>query len=262
MKWWDIRNQGNGTADVKIYGIIADEKWYEEDVTPNEFQQELDALGEISQLNVFINSPGGGVFAGFTIYNILKRHSAKVRTQVDGIAASIASVIVQAGDERVMALNGMQMIHNPVACACGYAEDLRKIADVLDKIAEPIVASYTARTTVNAAKVKEMMAGETWMTASEAVAKGFADSVDKAQFSSVVEDKAGHMIFNGLDFDMSQFHTFDASRVVLTPKASAPPAPAPPPEPPAPPAPPAPKDVDYSKYEATLESTQAVLDQA
>ena len=145
-------------------------------------------------------------------------------------------------------------------------------ADVLDKISDPIVASYTARTKVKDAKVREMMTAETWMTAEEAVKMGFADSVDKAQFvTATAEDK--HMVFNGLDFDMSQFRNFDSSRLVLSPKSSTPPPqPAPQPAPtnrqqpqptdPQDPPPAPPDPIDYSEYESAMQNTQAVLDQA
>jgi len=254
-KWWRITNQGNKTAEVQIYGVISDEKWYEDDVTPNEFKAELDALGDIDLLNVHINSPGGSVFAGFTLYNILKRHPAAVATHVDGMAASIASVVLQGADERVMATNGMVMIHNPMAIALGYAEDLRKVADDLDKIREPIVKSYSDRVSVSDDEVKAMMDAETWMTAEEAVEKGFADRIDESTFASATA-KGSSLVVNGMTFDVGRFKNFDASRFGIT--ATAQPAPRPQQDPEPPPADP----IDYSEYETALQNTQEVLDKA
>jgi len=268
-KWYSITNKGGGIADIKIYGEITDLKFWDDDVTPTEFQEELDALGDLEQLNVFINSPGGSVFAGFTIYNILKRNSAKVMTQVDGLAASIASVIFEAGDERVMATNGMLMIHNPMVGIFGYAEDLRKYADLLDKISGPIRGSYTNRTKVSDDEVRKMMDAETWMTAEEAVEMGFADSVDADQFAAAAVDDS-NLVVNGMSFAMANFRNFQASKFVLAPQTSqlqnrkpaAPKdvAPADPKEPPA-------TDdisdpVDYSEYEAAVQETEAALEQA
>lgn len=253
-KWWRITNQGNKTAEVQIYGTISDEKFYEEDVTPSEFKAELDALGDIDLLNVHINSPGGSVFAGFTLYNILKRHPASVATHVDGMAASIASVVLQAADERVMATNGMVMIHNPMAIALGYAEDMRKVADDLDKIREPIVKSYSDRASVSDDEIKTMMDAETWMTAEEAVEKGFADTVDESTFASATA-KGGSLVVNGMTFDVARFNNFDASRFTVAA------SPAPPPQ--QDPEPPKPADpIDYSEYETALQNTQEVLDRA
>jgi len=265
-KWWHIKNQGNKTAEVRIYGVIANEKYYESDVTPTDFQNELDALGDIELLNVYINSPGGSVFAGFAIYNILKRHKAAVACHVDGMAASIASVILQAGDERVMAINGMVMIHQPMILAMGNATELRKWADDLDKITEPIIASYTDRSTLEHDKILDMMTAETWMTAEEAVELGFADKVNSnSKADASAEDK--NVTINGITFDLSNFRNFDASRLVTANNRNPEPNPVPAPagtRPIARVVDPANTQepgqrVDYKQYEDALAKTDAIL---
>lgn len=244
-KWWNIQNQGNKTAEIRLYGVICDNKWAEEDVTPTDFQRELDALGDIELLNVYINSPGGSVFAGFTIHNILKRHPAAVAAYVDGVAASIASVILQAADERIMASNSMLMIHNPQALVMGYSGDLRKVADDLDKITDPIVVSYAERTKVKAEKIRELMAAETWMTADEAVKMGFADKIDSNKRAQAkVDNKL--VTINGVTFDPGNFRNFDSSKLIITNQAEPAAAPVTP--------------VSYTEYDRALVAAQKALD--
>src|SRR5690554_544642 len=127
------------TGELILYGEISDYTWWGDEVTPKQFKEDLDALGDIDILNVYINSPGGDVFAGQAIYSMLKRHKAYVNVFIDGIAASIASLIAMAGDKVIMPANAMMMIHNPWVFATGNANDLRKIADDLDKIRDSMI---------------------------------------------------------------------------------------------------------------------------
>ena len=123
-KFWEFRNATEpGVGDLLIYGIIGG---FFGDVTPSQFREDLDSLGNISNLRVFINSPGGDVFAGQAIHSILQRHSASITIYVDGLAASIAAVIAMAGDHVIMPRNAMMMIHNPFTFAMGDSEDLRE----------------------------------------------------------------------------------------------------------------------------------------
>ena len=124
-----------------LWEISNETRWGDE-VTPKQFKDDLDALGEINTLNVYINSPGGSVFAGQTIYSMLKRHKAKVHVYIDGLAASIASLIAMAGDKVIMPKNAMMMIHSPWTFAAGNAQEFRKIADDMDKIRESMVVAY------------------------------------------------------------------------------------------------------------------------
>lgn len=183
------------TYDIEIYGEIVEEEWYETDVSPSTISEKLKDL-DAELLNVYINSPGGSVFAGIAIYNMLKRHKALVRAQVDGIAASIASVILQAGDERVSANNGMVMVHNPMSFAYGYASDLRKMAEDLDKVKEPIISSYMDRVEISREEVEKLMDEETFMTAIEASKYGFIDTIIAQNVPLTVDD--GEITVNAL----------------------------------------------------------------
>lgn len=142
----------------------------------------LKEIGSVDELDVFLNSPGGSVFEGIAIYNQLKRFKAKKTFYVDALAASIASVILMAGDVIVIAENAQVMIHDPWGVSFGTAEDMRKYADLLDQSKETIVSTYTSRTKQSRANIVSWMSAETWMTAKEAVKNGFADKI--ASFDS------------------------------------------------------------------------------
>lgn len=178
-KFWNFKAKGNKKGELTLYGDISSESWWGDEVTPKQFKADLDALGEIDELDIFINSGGGDVFAGQTIYSILKRKNATKTVYVDGLAASIASVIAMAGDKVVIPRNAMIMIHNPYTWATGNAGELRKLADDLDKIRESIVNTYEDKTGLEREKIIELMDAETWMTADEAKDYGFADEVSE-----------------------------------------------------------------------------------
>jgi ATP-dependent Clp protease protease subunit len=175
---YTIKAKGAEAGEIYIYGDIG-EDWFGEGNTAKGFADELKALGAIKTLDVYINSPGGSVFEGVAIYNILLRHRARKVVHIDGLAASIASVIAMAGDEIVMARNSLMMIHNPWGIAMGEATDFRKMADSLDKIGGAITDTYVSRTGQSAEDVGAMMDAETWLNAEEAVAQGFADQVSE-----------------------------------------------------------------------------------
>jgi ATP-dependent Clp protease, protease subunit len=137
---------------------------------------ELKAL-DVDELHVRINSPGGSVFDGVAIANALREHKARVIVHVDGLAASIASVIAMAGDDVRMAENAFLMIHEPWNVSIGNADALRKDAEILDKIGETLIATYVARTDADESEVRAWMKDETWFTAAEAKAAGFIDAV-------------------------------------------------------------------------------------
>lgn len=141
------------------------------------FMDELKGHASVNAIDLRLNSGGGDVFDGLAIHNALVRHPARVTTHVDGLAASIASVIAMAGDEIRMADNAMMMIHDPWTWAMGSAEELRKQAGTLDKIRDTLLATYTGRTGADQAEISGMMTAETWMDAQEAVSRGFADAV-------------------------------------------------------------------------------------
>ena len=179
--FWEVKAAANRSGDVYIYGSVVSYKWDEDDgdVTAATFKQDLDALGDIDTLNIYINSPGGSVFQGQAIYSQLKRHKAHKNVYVDGIAASIASVIAMAGDTVYMPKNAMMMVHNPWDIVMGNAEDMRKHADSLDKIRGALVAAYMSRLEGKTSEetLSDLMDAETWLTAQECLDYGFADEL-------------------------------------------------------------------------------------
>ena len=169
------------TATLNIYGDITSFPWLESDVSSASLSKQLEAMGDVSQIDVYINSYGGEVAEGLAIYNALKRHKAKVKTVCDGFACSIASVIFMAGDERVMNEASLLMIHNAWTFAEGNAEALRKQADDLEKITQASVEAYKANSDLTEQEIKELMDKETWITPDEAVEYGFATSIEKTK---------------------------------------------------------------------------------
>ncbi|HUT44358.1 MAG TPA: head maturation protease, ClpP-related, partial [Desulfobacterales bacterium] len=125
--------------------MIGEDFWSGGGVTAKNFQKELSAI-KASQIDLHINSPGGEVFDGIAIYNLIKQHPANVTTYIDGLAASIASVIALAGDTIYMAENALMMIHNPYGMVMGMAEDMRKMAERLDVVRDSISKAYLAKT--------------------------------------------------------------------------------------------------------------------
>jgi len=175
MKWYEIKNKAD-KAEVWIYEEIGEDFWTGGGVTAKNFQKELSAI-KAGQIDLHINSPGGAVFDGITIYNLLKQHPANVTTYIDGIAASIASVIALAGDKIVMAENALYMIHNPSGMVMGTAKDMRTFADTLDKVGGTMVTAYAGKTGKDADTIKALLDAETWFTADEAKEMGFVDEI-------------------------------------------------------------------------------------
>jgi len=174
--YYSIKAQaGADTAEIYIYDEIG-QNWYGEGITAKRFCQELNALN-VKNIDLHIDSPGGSVFDGQTIHNALKRHPANVTTYIDGLAASIATVIALAGDKIVMGSNTLFMIHNPWGGIYGNAEEMRKYADVLDKVRDTIVTVYREKCGKTDEEIIAAMDAETWMTADEAMAFGFVDEI-------------------------------------------------------------------------------------
>lgn len=188
-KFWSMKALDNKTGEVLLYGEISDVSWWGDEVTPKQFKEDLDALGDVETIKVFINSPGGDVFAGQTIYSMLKRHKAQVHVYIDGLAASTASLIAMAGDKVVMPANAMMMIHNPWTFAVGNANDFRKLADVLDKVRDSMITAYGSRSALTTEEIKGLLDAETWLTAQECVEYGFADEVEEAKELAASIDK-------------------------------------------------------------------------
>ena len=166
--------RGSRAAEISIDGQIGQDFWGD-GITAKQFRRDLEALGDIADITVRINSIGGEVFDGFSIYNALKEHPAQVNVQIDGLAASIASVIAMAGDKVEMGLGAMLMVHAPWTLAAGNADNMRATAELLDKVQVGLVDAYVAKTGLPRATVDEWMTGETWFTRDEAIAVGLAD---------------------------------------------------------------------------------------
>lgn len=162
------------TAELLVYDFIG-EDWYGDGVSAKGVDQKLKDMGEVEQINVRINSPGGSVFDGIAIYNMLKAHKAQVNVIVEGVAASAASIIAMAGDTISMGVATQIMIHNPWTLAYGDSNDFRKTAETLDKIRDGMIDAYHERTGVDAKDLIAMCDEETWMGPDEAIEKGFAD---------------------------------------------------------------------------------------
>lgn len=204
MKFWNFKGSGDKRAELLLYGDISDSSWFGDEVTPKQFKADLDALGDVAELDIYINSGGGDVFAGFAIYNMLKRHAAKKTVYVDGLAASIASVIAMAGDKIIMPENAMLMIHNAWTIAMGNKAKLRKIADEMDKIDGSLAGIYTARTGKPEADIVALLDAETWFTAQEAVDAGLADEIEaKKRLAASVD--GSFLNLNGQKFDLSRY---------------------------------------------------------
>lgn len=170
--WYSIQAKADQkTADISIYDEIG--YW---GVTAKQFIGDLKAL-DATTIKLAINSPGGAVFDALAIYNALRQHPAAVEVTIMGVAASAASVIAMAGDTIVMPENAFMMIHNPLNLAYGNADDLREMADVLDKIGASLIGIYAKRTGMPEDEIKTLLDAETWLNAEEAVLKGFADEL-------------------------------------------------------------------------------------
>lgn len=165
---------GSDTSRVlRINGVIAEESWFDDDITPALFASEL-AAGS-GDVTVWINSPGGDVVAAAQIYNMLIDYPGHVKVCIDGIAASAASVIAMAGEVVSMSPVSMLMIHNPATLAVGDADELGRAIDMLAAVKESIINAYELKTGMSRAKLARLMDQETWMDARAAISMGFAD---------------------------------------------------------------------------------------
>ena len=180
-KFWNWQNQTDKTNPEQtnrtlfLKGTIADESWYDDDVTPQMFRDELFAgSGDII---IWINSPGGDCVAASQIYSMLMDYKGNVTVKIDGIAASAASVIAMAGTKVLMAPTALMMIHNPATVAFGDHEDMQKAIDMLSEVKESIINAYEIKTSLSRAKLSHLMDAETWMNVNKAIELGFADDV-------------------------------------------------------------------------------------
>lgn len=198
-KWRNVavKNESGGEVSVRelrIDGAIADESWFDDDVTPELFRAELNSgSGDII---LWINSPGGDCFAAAQIYTMISEYKGKVTVKIDGIAASAASVIAMAGDVVRMSPVANMMIHNPATIAWGDQREMRHQADVLDEIKESIINAYERKTGLSRTRLAKLMDEETWLSAYKAVELGFADEV----IGDSTDDGAGETAKNAVMF--------------------------------------------------------------
>lgn len=174
-KFWNwVRNEDE-PAVLVLNGEISDETWFGDEVTPKLFKADLDKCqGDIS---VWINSPGGDVFAAAQIYNMLMDYPHNVTVKIDGLAASAASVIAMAGTEVQMSPVAMMMIHNPMTVAIGDSAEMQKASAMLDEVKESIMNAYEIKTGLSRTKISHLMDAESWFNAKKAVELGFADKI-------------------------------------------------------------------------------------
>lgn len=174
---------------MELSGTIAEDSWFDDDVTPQLFKDELNAgSGDIT---VWINSPGGDCVAAAQIYNMLSNYKGKVTVKIDGIAASAASVIAMAGDTVLVSPVSMLMIHNPATMAWGDHAEMQKAMDMLSEVKESIINAYVLKTGLSRPKLSHLMDAETWMDANKAVELGFADDIMARAKTGPGEDGGG-----------------------------------------------------------------------
>ena len=179
-KFWNWRKAKNQEPEatervLELNGTIAEESWFDDDVTPQLFKDELNAGN--GDITVWINSPGGDCVAAAQIYNMLTNYKGKVTVKIDGIAASAASVIAMAGDTVLVSPVSMLMIHNPATIAWGDHAQMQKAIDMLSEVKESIINAYVLKTGLSRPKLSHLMDAETWMDANKAVELGFADEI-------------------------------------------------------------------------------------
>ncbi|MGS8178516.1 ClpP-like prohead protease/major capsid protein fusion protein [Pseudomonas aeruginosa] len=240
--WYSIKALSRGVAEILLYDEIG--VW---GITAQQFARELKALGDLSLISLRIHSPGGDVFEGTAIYNLLKNHPARVEAHVDGLAASMASVIAMAADTLYMPENAMMMVHRPWGIQGGEADDMRRYADLLEKIEGTMVAAYMAKTGKSEEDIKALLKAETWMDGREAVEAGFADQLTEplaaaAQLTSKRMKEFAHMP--------------EALKALMQPRASTPAAAAPTPSPAAPTSQPAPAAPDEAAVRAQINAAE------
>lgn len=174
-KFWNWVRDSDEERTLYLNGVISEETWWGDEVTPKIFKDEL--LAGTGDITVWINSPGGDVFAAAQIYNMLMEYTGKVNVKIDGLAASAASVIAMAGGDVYMSPVSMLMIHNPSTIAIGDSEEMLRAKALLDEVKESIINAYELKTGLSRTKLSHLMDAESWMNANKAIELGFADKI-------------------------------------------------------------------------------------
>ena len=210
FKFWNVmRNEEEKSAELILYGSIGhDEDW--DDISDKAFKQDIENLGDVENITLHINSPGGSVFSAVAIANTLKNHKAKVVANIDGLAASAATIITSACDVVRMPKNALFMIHNPITFAYGNNQDMEKTLDMLNKVKNSIIETYLYKANTDKETLSKLMNDETWMDAETAKEYGFIDEIlDEEIEKEFVENK---LIINSMAFDISKFKIFKAEK--------------------------------------------------
>lgn len=208
LKFWNVmKNDEEKSAELILYGSIgSDEYW--DDISDKAFKQDIENLGNVENITLHINSPGGSVFSAVAIANTLKNHKAKVTANIDGLAASAATIITSACDIVRMPKNALFMIHNPITFAYGNNQEMQKTLDMLDKVKNSIIETYLNKTKTDKETLSQLMDNETWMSAEEAKEHGFVDEIlDENVEKEVIKNK---LIINNMAFDITKFRNFKA----------------------------------------------------
>ena len=229
IRFWNwVRNEDSGERTLYLDGVIAGESWYGDEVTPAAFKAELCA--ENGPVKVHINSIGGDCIAASRIYTMLKEYPDEVTVQIDGVAASAASVVAMAGTRVCMSPTALMMVHNPWTNACGDSEDMRKAVELLDEVKESIINAYQLKTGMDRVELSQLMDAETWLNARKAKELGFCDEVlfedeetEKVSFSfssKVAEVKLMNLIRTCSAAESSNDKTFESSCSLSSEKTS------------------------------------------
>jgi ATP-dependent protease ClpP protease subunit len=209
-KFWNfVPGTEEAPPELILYGAISSsQSWWQDVVTPLTFNQELDALGDVNEIVVRINSGGGDVFAANAIYTRLKDHKASITVKIDGWAASAATIIAMAADKLLIARNGVFMIHDPAMTVWDTytAEEFEKMAQELKVIKQSIINSYAMRTGLDEKVISDLMSEETWWTGDDAVTNGFCDELMFEEAKTQVEN-ASKIIVNSVALDVSGYKT-------------------------------------------------------
>ena len=206
LKFWNVmKNDEEKSAELILYGSIgSDEYW--DDISDKAFKQDIENLGDVENITLHINSPGGSVFSAVAIANTLKNHKAKITANIDGLAASAATIITSACDTVRMPKNALFMVHNPITFAYGNNQDMQKTLEMLNKVKNSIIETYLNKAKTDKETLSELMDNETWMSAEEAKEYGFVDEIlDESVEKEVIENK---LIINNMTFDISRFKNF------------------------------------------------------
>lgn len=191
-KFWVWKNTAETEPDaervLELNGTIAEESWFDDDITPAMFKDEL--FSGSGPITIWINSPGGDCIAASQIYSMLMDYKGDVTVKIDGIAASAASVIAMAGTKVLMAPTALMMIHNPATVAFGDHEDMQKAIEMLNEVKESIINAYEIKTSLSRAKLSHLMDAETWMNARKAIELGFADEMLEDEKKASAADTA------------------------------------------------------------------------